>query len=486
MDAPYHHLDALPRSLWLPGLVTAAGHTPQRLAQLPAWRAALLCGELPDAALDFGDACAVGPLRAAVGDLGLSALCCHAPAMADQVLRTLLWHLDRLIDLQPRLDRQAAITQVVSEFRDTWSVEKGDWDEVMALLRGLGDLALLRRDALRGKLQSREWQEARRIAELLQRLPALAELIERLGRREPLPVSPTPAPEACGPQPACRVPRITHLMDAPSEVRGVRRSGDLARLLASEAVQMHHPVLRRLWRARLVERQLLTLEDEAELIEWVPDPHPTPRPAAPKPTSQGRGPFIVCLDTSGSMRGAPEAVAKAVVLQALRTAHATRRECRLIAFGGEGEIVEHALSLTPQGLDALLAVMGQAFDGGTDLQQPLARAIETVHESGYSQADLLIASDGEFGVTRATLAQLDDARDRFGLRVQGVLIGDRETMGLLEVCDDIHWVRDWRRYAGDGRHTDGFTPVHSKSLTALYFPNALSPQAARHRREPNR
>jgi hypothetical protein len=28
----------------------------------------------------------------------------------------------------------------------------------------------------------------------------------------------------------------------------------------------------------------------------------------------------------------------------------------------------------------------------------------------------------------------------------------------------------------------GFTPVHSKSLTALYFPNALSPRASRHHR----
>ena len=68
--------------------------------------------------------------------------------------------------------------------------------------------------------------------------------------------------------------------------------------------------------------------------------------------------------------------------------------------------------------------------------------------------------------------------------MQGILLGDRETLGLLDVCDDIFWVRDWRRYAGDAReaHADGFTPVHSKSLTALYFPNALSERAARHRK----
>ena len=101
-------------------------------------------------------------------------------------------------------------------------------------------------------------------------------------------------------------------------------------------------------------------------------------------------------------------------------------------------------------------------------------------ETGWHEADLLIVSDGEFGCTPATLAALDAARARHGLRVQGVLVGDRETIGLLEVCDAIHWVRDWRRYdPGGDAPPDGHSPVHSKSLTALYFPNALSARARR-------
>ena len=70
---------------------------------------------------------------------------------------------------------------------------------------------------------------------------------------------------------------------------------------------------------------------------------------------------------------------------------------------------------------------------------------------------------------------------------------------MLEITDDIHWVRDWRRYAGasaaaaaavdgaadlargasagvpqrgEGLEAGG-SPVHSKSLTATYFPGAL-------------
>jgi uncharacterized protein with von Willebrand factor type A (vWA) domain len=227
------------------------------------------------------------------------------------------------------------------------------------------------------------------------------------------------------------------------------------------------------------------------LVDWRPDPAAAPRraPSPPEPQALERGPIIVCLDTSGSMRGAPEAIAKAVVLQALRTAHAERRGCLLICFGGPDEILARELAggrahagAAGHGLDGLLDLMGQGFDGGTDLQAPIEHAIALVHQARWASADLLVVSDGEFGCTPAMLQSLDAARLQLGLRVQGVLVGDRETMGLMEVADDIFWVRDWRRHTpGTQKPPAGFSPVHSKSLTALYFPNALSPRAARHK-----
>lgn len=61
------------------------------------------------------------------------------------------------------------------------------------------------------------------------------------------------------------------------------------------------------------------------------------------------------------------------------------------------------------------------------------------------------------------------AKEERGLRVQGILIGDRETLGMLELADDVFWVRDWRRF-GD---SNADSPLESKSLTATYFPEAL-------------
>jgi uncharacterized protein with von Willebrand factor type A (vWA) domain len=489
-DAPFDHLAALPRSLWLPAVTNSSGDTAQRLADLARWREALQHGKLPDAAANFGDAAALHPMREAVGALGLPALVQRAPGLAEHVLRTLLWHLDALIDRPTGQPRPLAIAQRVEAFRAEWAREKGDWEALLALLQTLGDASSLRWDELQGLLRQRErreWREVERLWALLRARPELAALIQRLGREQRAVAAPAlPQRREAG---ADRVRSgrkavRTTLPGAPGELRGLTHGDRLERMLPSEAQQLRHPVLRKLWRARRAETRLLHYDSSAELIDWRPDPAAPPRErdAPPAPEALQRGPMIIALDTSGSMRGAPEAIAKAVVLEALRTAEREHRGCKLIAFGAAGELIERDLALTGSGLAALLDVIGQGFDGGTDVQAPIERAIECVRERRWASADLLIVSDGEFGCTPATLAALDDARATLGLRVQGVLIGDRETLGLLNVADQIHWVRDWRQERPLAGSSAAFSPVHSQSLTALFFPGALGERALRRAR----
>ncbi len=484
IDAPYDKLEPLPRTLWRAALVTSVGRREARLDDIARWRAALLEGRLPEPAADFGDAAALRPMREAAGEIGLPALARGVPAVAEQVLRTMCWHLDRIAGAMPRLARDAAIEQAAKDFGDEWQLQAAGLEERLALLRGLGDPAALRWDDLAGELHARDWTAARRASEWLAQLPALAALIEQLGRGErsaARPPRPQAAPAARAPASAALRAVPTTLPGAPGEITGVCFSARPERMLPSEAVMLRHPVLRKLWRARHAEARLLSHDTAARLVDWRPDASAPPRQAARQVDDEARerGPMIICLDTSGSMRGAPENIAKAAVIAALRAAHAQRRGCVLVAFGGPGELVEAELGAGALGLAALLALMGQGFDGGTDIQTPIERAVERVHEARWREADLLLVSDGEFGCTPAALARLDEAREAFGLRVQGVLVGDRETLGLLEVCDAIHWVRDWRRYA-DEASPQSHSPVHSKSLTALYFPGALSSRAARH------
>ncbi len=477
-DRPWHRLDALPRELWRWAVVCSSGTPERRLPDLVRWRQALVDGALPAQDADLGDPDASLALRPLLAELELTALTQGSEALSLQVLQSLMWHLDSLIDRSPGTTRAEAIERMRLEFRESWDLQRKGWDEVLALLQSLGDLALLRWDDLQGQISRREWQEARRIGEVLQRLPRLAAFIDGVGRRriEPrLPPAQQPRPDPLPHTGAARHPADEQeRRPEPQSVDGVRRARDLARLTGTESLNLTHPALRRLWRARFAEAQLQSYDDRAPHHSQRQLPRPEPQARRPQPAPAGRGPLLVCLDTSGSMRGAPENVAKACVLQALRSAHAGQRGCRLLAFGGRGEFLERELALTPEGLERLLDVMGQSFDGGTDVQTPLEVAIDRVQQTGWEDADILIVSDGEFGVTHQTLALLRDARSRLGLRVHGILIGDRETVGLAEVCDTLHWVREWRRHATGGTVVgDDFSPVHSVSLTALYFPNAI-------------
>ena len=326
-----------------------------------------------------------------------------------------------------------------------------------------------------------------RIRALIERLPELVRIIRALGRSAPSEdeavlsqaLQPLPSPA----QRARTVARRLRVPDMPGETRGVHRSGRVARMLPAEAMLLGHPQLRLVWHARHAERTLLAYEDDDRLQELrrarASALRPDLRPAPGRRLEAG--PMLICVDTSGSMQGGAEAVAKAVVLEAVRCAHAEGRACHVFAFGGPDEVVEMALGVDVEGVQRLARFLGQSFGGGTDICAPLERALARLEEAEWQRADLLIASDGEFGATPVLADRVDAARRARGLRVQGILIGDRETIGLLELADDIHWVRDWRRYghAGDGAASRGEglevggSPVHSRSLTATYFPGAL-------------
>src|SRR5690606_41529571 len=114
----------------------------------------------------------------------------------------------------------------------------------LALLQGLGDVRNLRWDERRGQLNSREWQAARRAAEWLRQLPAIDELLRRLGRRDhaatPPPAAAPEAREAPRAQLGLRAV-TTVLADAPGEITGIRFSARPERMLGSGAVMRREP-----------------------------------------------------------------------------------------------------------------------------------------------------------------------------------------------------------------------------------------------------
>jgi uncharacterized protein with von Willebrand factor type A (vWA) domain len=477
-------LDGLARAQWLGSLTNSQGWLEPRLAALAELRQNLSEGRGPKPdAQDWPPPAVAAAVAAAFAELDLARYCHGQAELTDTVLMSLLFQLDLIVDYIDRGASEAdALAMAMQAFREDWAQHCGEIDELVEVFGMVpDDCEHSRWDELRGLLNSAGWQEMLRIRRLIAGLPELVKIIRELGRARPTDEDDTASQslvEVMEQAVALRAEtRSVRVPDMPGETRGIHRADRLARMLPAEAMLLGHPRLRLVWHARRAERTLLCYEDDDRMTETRLHEAPVlqPRPGLMPAKKLELGPMLVCVDTSGSMQGGSEAVAKAVVLEAMRAAHARGRACRVFAFGGPEEVIEMDLPVDRAGIERATAFLGQSFRGGTDICAPLEKVIAAVEQERWRQADLLFATDGEFGATPALAARLNAVKRELGLRVQGVLIADRETVGLLEIADHIFPVRDWRRFGG----SDVESPIHSHRLTALYFPGALRNEATR-------
>ncbi|GAB4397991.1 MAG: hypothetical protein OHK0048_08160 [Rhodoferax sp.] len=469
-------LDGLAPGQRLMALVHALGPLEARLGALLATRQALHGGQSPPALDAWLGSDRAAALTRVLNTLNLPALCAGLPELADTVLQSLMFHLDLVPDYQDRgASADAAWARALAAFEADWQQRSDQLDTLREIFGALPDDALARWATLPGLLQREGWPSLLQAHRLLARHPQIQRTLMALGRREPSAQTQgaTLQPRATCASVRSLTQRTTRIPNLPGQTQGVHRSDALARMLPVEALALGHPRLRLVWHARRAERALLCYQDDDTARDPVHAQRPAPQAApGPAPRPQ-RGPLIVCLDTSGSMQGGAQALAKAVVLEALRCATRTRRSCQLIAFGGAQECLSATLRYDGQGLAQLLDVLEQRFGGGTDITEPLGQALAQVQREGWRDADIVIVSDGEFGATPERVQQLRALRQAQGLRVQGLLLGDRETIGLREVCDAILPLLDWRAAAPGTPRASAERPIANHQLTALYFPGAL-------------
>ncbi|GLC50817.1 hypothetical protein PLESTB_000435300 [Pleodorina starrii] len=211
------------------------------------------------------------------------------------------------------------------------------------------------------------------------------------------------------------------------ETRGLTRSEDISRLLPAEAAllargrQVRQAKL--LFYARLAEKALQTYERDG----W--GEYPTqvePERREIRPTAD-RGPILLCVDTSGSMRGPRETVAKALALECMRAARQQERGCYVFAFSGPQEVRELELNMDAASLDNLLGFLEKMFNGGSDFNEPVKRCLDRLTDAKWANSDILLVSDGELRQPApAIMRKLAGAKEGLGLRVHGLVVGSPE------------------------------------------------------------
>jgi Uncharacterized protein containing a von Willebrand factor type A (vWA) domain len=242
--------------------------------------------------------------------------------------------------------------------------------------------------------------------------PDLRKIVDFIGRREFDPPS----------------DRIRLSPFGKNRIQTVRFSDSINNLLPMEAAKLLNPSLKKKFYADMLEGKLLSYQLLGK--HYTGPPHIKPR-----------GPMIVLVDTSGSMHGAPQTLAKSAVLAMAKRMLSQQRDMKVILFASTNQHLEIELSSRKKMSEKFLNFLLYTFGGGTDFNTALASGLKSLKEKDFQGADLLFITDGKSEVSdELVLARWEEAKKKYNAKVYSLIIGGSGAGGLSEISDYIYFV----------------------------------------------
>ena len=224
-------------------------------------------------------------------------------------------------------------------------------------------------------------------------------------------------------------------IDSKEEIVGIELNNDLESVLPQELALLSDPDVSILFDLKFVEKRLMCFARQGYQSHQFEQ---TIQIVAEVAEEDRMGPIILCIDTSSSMTGAPENIAKALALSLASTAAAQKRQCFLINFSTSIT----TLDLTPpKGLSDLVAFLAMSFHGGTDVAPALESGLKKMKRDDYRNSDLLVISDFVIPDLSEKIVKTCADQKEAGNKFYALAIGD---FGLTHVQSvfDQQWVYD--------------------------------------------
>lgn len=220
------------------------------------------------------------------------------------------------------------------------------------------------------------------------------------------------------------------------EIIGIRLGRDLEHVLPAELALLSDTDTAVLFDLKYIESNLMCFDMQG--IQNIHRHIETEEEQSIKEADK-QGPMVICIDTSGSMNGMPETVAKAVALFLATKAKQQKRPCYLINFSTSISTLELSANV---GMESLLRFLKMSFHGGTDVAPALEHAIDKMEQDGYRNADLLVVSDFIMsGLPEHFLARMESRRLE-GNRFHSLVVGNCYMTQRLKDLFDYEWVYD--------------------------------------------
>lgn len=208
---------------------------------------------------------------------------------------------------------------------------------------------------------------------------------------------------------------------ARDEVVSLTVGDDLARMLPTELTKMEDEDLQWLFYLDLIERRVPSYKLEGT-------------------DKVGRGGIVYLPDESGSMSGLRDVFSKSLGLCLLSQCRDEGRSFSAYPFSSAYDMREqHFEKPSDFSPEAIIDFVELYFGGGTDPRPALRKAMDYLLEEASSnkleRSDIVIATDGDFGMDDEFLMRLKKDQASIKARIYGLSILNASTHNLEAVCD---------------------------------------------------
>jgi uncharacterized protein with von Willebrand factor type A (vWA) domain len=216
-----------------------------------------------------------------------------------------------------------------------------------------------------------------------------------------------------------------------NELDGVHTGKDLARILPSESVLFSDEETEWHFYKKYSEDKLMQYHfRDRQFIQSTDVLHRSRE----KNKRKQKGPFIVCVDTSGSMEGEPERLAKILCFGILKMAAKENRPAYLINFSTGIQSID--LRNIASNLGELVRFLRMSFHGGTDVTLALSKTLETLESNTYRDADVLVISDFVmYEIGENVKRKMRRQQQHFDTKFYCLVIGEQANPEQLKVFD---------------------------------------------------
>ncbi|MCG7344953.1 VWA domain-containing protein [Sporosarcina sp. ACRSL] len=201
---------------------------------------------------------------------------------------------------------------------------------------------------------------------------------------------------------------------------GVTLGNDIERLLPIELGLYMHPTTKKDFLRRFVEGQTMIFEQKGREV-------------------LGKGPIILCLDQSGSMRSL-DSQAKGFTLALMSVARRQKRDFCLILFSTRTQVFTYEKGKIKT--SDIVNLARTFLSGGTDFALPLSESLRIITKSRFKQADVVFVADGEDMLQEPFLEEFNKKKKEKAFKVLSFLLGT-STNTVDQFSDIVVMVKDF-------------------------------------------